>query len=332
MQIYFDESGDFRPVSAGVEKLCFVVSVIIPENSTATLKTDFDFFIQQLTDEEFVKREPKGFALSLGHRKLLLEILKAHRNVSIVPVSVNLGCSGGPFFTAAPSRIRSLIQSNLGIDSAYMSKDERAELARRFGRLSAQGLTRLYSYGIATLKAVEAVASRYYCEEFHSCYNPIKLTFDRFGKAGCREELILKDSMFGWITAWSRRIPMKRDISVDESHPLFTLYGDTTPNQLAFDLRKMLKGKIAFSDSKKVWQIQLADFLAHTWSRTIADYRGNSGYRVLFRDLYSKSALPDSTPIGLVALTDETKAVEGPLNLEIFARMVSGDAKILPCQ
>ncbi len=101
--------------------------------------------------------------------------------------------------------------------------------------------------------------------------------------------------------------------------------------QTAFDLAKMLKGKIAFEDSKTVWQIQLADFLANTWARTINDYCGITDHRVLFRDFYCKNALPNDTPIGVVSLSDETNRSNAPTYWEIFARMIRGDTKILPC-
>jgi hypothetical protein len=332
MQIYFDESGDFRPVTLGTEKFCFILGVIVPETSMHQLKTDFDLFVGKLSRNEFLNREPKGSRLSLEHRRLLLEILEAHRNVSIIPISVNLGCNDASYYSAAPLRIRSLIESNLHIESTYMTTPQRAEFAKRIGKLSSVALTRLISYLIAVLKSVEAIASRYHCKQFHGSYKPITVTFDHIGKTGGREELILKDGIFGWIDHWSRRMPLKRDASVDESHPLFALYGDKKEGQLVFDLKKMLDGKIDFADSKLVWQIQLADFLANTLSETIKDYSGSRGYRPLFRHLYRKSALPNSTPVGVVGLTDDPSAVAAPSYLDIFLRMIGRDTKSLPCE
>jgi hypothetical protein len=213
-----------------------------------------------------------------------------------------------------------------------MTTPKRAEFARRIGKLSAEALARLISYIIAVLKGVEGIASRYHCQQFHSSYNPITVTFDHIGKTGGREELILKDGIFGWIDHWSRRMPLKRDASVDESHPLFALYGDKKGGQLVFDLKKMLDGKINFADSKLVWQIQLADFLANTLSQTITDHNGSRGYRPLFRPLYRKSTLPNSTPVGVVGLTDDPNVVAAPSYLDIFVRMIEQDTKSLPCE
>ena len=82
-----------------------------------------------------------------------MEILKAHGDVMLIPVSVNLGYDAPTQFETAPGRIRSLIESNLQTESDYMSAVERATLASQFGNLSAPVLARLVSYGIAVLKA-----------------------------------------------------------------------------------------------------------------------------------------------------------------------------------
>jgi hypothetical protein len=39
MQVYFDESGDFRPITVGTEKFCFVLGVMVPETAIDGLKT-----------------------------------------------------------------------------------------------------------------------------------------------------------------------------------------------------------------------------------------------------------------------------------------------------
>jgi hypothetical protein len=332
MQIFFDESGDFSPVDVGAEKFCYVLGLIVPETSIEELRTDFEWFVSQLTSHEFDSGEPKGALLTSDHRRLLLQILKLHRNVTIVPLSVNLGYSGRKLLSGAPAKIRSLIEGNLPVESSYMTKAQRAELARRFGRLSPEALSRIMSYAIAILKSIEAIANRYYCEQFHRCYDPITATIDRVAKPGSREELVFKDSIHGWIANWSRRVPLKRNAHVDRSHPLFALYGDVTSGELVFDTRKMLKGNIGFADSRRVWQVRLTDFLVNTWSQVVGDHGRRSEYHKLFRDLYQKSALPNESPLGAVSLTEETSVVAAPSYFEIFARMIEHDPKILPCE
>jgi hypothetical protein len=82
MHIYFDESGDFNPSEPG--------RLIIPETAASALHNDFDWFVRKLSPAEFARGEPKGSLLSLPNRMVLLEILKAHREVMLVPTSVNL--------------------------------------------------------------------------------------------------------------------------------------------------------------------------------------------------------------------------------------------------
>jgi hypothetical protein len=333
VQIFFDESGDFNTASTGNYKFAFVVGIILPDRAVAPLKVDFDWFVKELSANEFDRGEPKGSLLSLAHRKVLMQILKAHSDVMLIPVSVNLGFDDPSFFETGPAKVQGLIESNLHTDSDYMTKPERARLAKHFGNLSAPVLARLVSYGIAALKAVEAIASRYHCEEFHSDYDPITITFDRTGRPENREELVLEDSLFGWITNWSRTVPLRMHSSLDESHPLLTKYGKrASDGRWTFDLNKMLRGKIFFEDSKRQWLLQLADFAANTWAQTIANYEGKIGFRELFPDLYRKSVLPDTTPLGVVAPTDKTEIVAAPEYLEIFARMAQGLRKILPCE
>ena len=333
MKIYFDESGDFNPARDSRYNFSFVVGIILPDAALSGLKGDFDWFVWQLSSNEFDRGEPKGSLLSLAHRRVLLEILKAHSGVMLIPVSVNLGSDDPSFFETGPAKIRGLIESNLRTESDYMTKPERANLAKQFGRLSAPVLARLVSYGIAVLKAVEAIASRYYCRQFHADFDTVTFTFDRTGRSKNREELVLEGSLFGWIANWSRTVPLRIHPSLDESHPLLAQYGRrTSDDRWTLDLNKMLKGKIFFEDSKSQWLLQLADLAANTWAQTIGDYEGTKGFQQLFLDLYRKSALPDATPLGVVAPTDKTEIVPAPQYLEVFARMACRQSKILPCE
>jgi hypothetical protein len=91
LQIYFDESGDFNTASRAGYKFAFVVGVSLPDRALAGFKTHFDWFVGQLQANEFDQGEPKGSLLSLARRKMFMEILKSHRDVMLIPVSMNLG-------------------------------------------------------------------------------------------------------------------------------------------------------------------------------------------------------------------------------------------------
>jgi len=331
MKVYFDESGDFRVPKGGGPKFAFVVGIIIPEPASEKLRQDFQWFVGQLSRSEFIRGEPKGSALTLEHRRVLMEILKSHDDVMIVPVSVNLGAQGAGFAESAPGRIRALIESNLATPSSQMTVDERKELAARFGRLNAAVLFRLFSYGIAVFKGIEALACRYHCDKFHPLYESITIIFDRAVKAGSREELVLHAALPGWIANWSRTKPLRISPEMDERHPFLVRYGKREGERWTLDLGTILTGGIAFENSRDVWEIQLADFVANTWAQAISDHEGKRGYLSLFRDLYRKSALPDGTWVGVVAPTDRTEEVPGPEHLGVFGRLGFGESKILPC-
>jgi hypothetical protein len=162
-----------------------------------------------------------------------------------------------------------------------MTVEERKLLARRIGRLSRPVLVRLISYGIAVLKAVEAIACRYFCECFYSSYEPIHVIFDKTVSSGTREELVLRDALFGWIEQWTHRAPLKIPANLGESHPLVCLYARKESERWVFDLRKMSGGKISFEDSRHAWQFQMADFVANTWAQTLADHDLKRGFHSL---------------------------------------------------
>lgn len=77
MQIFFDESGDFNTASTAGDKFAFVVGIMLPDSALPGLKSDFDWFVAQLHATESNHGEPKGPLLSLAHRRVHLEILKA---------------------------------------------------------------------------------------------------------------------------------------------------------------------------------------------------------------------------------------------------------------
>jgi len=101
---------------------------------------------------------------------------------------------------------------------------------------------------------------------------------------------------------------------------------------MALSLPKMLAGRIDFADSKNVWQVRLADLLAGMWSRVIADYSGANGMRSLFIELHRKTILYEGQRVGVVTLTGVTASRgPAPLELNVFAKMVDDNSKILPC-
>jgi hypothetical protein len=287
--------------------------------------------VSKLTGTEFRRAEAKGSLLTLEHRQLLLQILRTHPTVMLVPVTLNLGHTDPQFLNSAPSQIRALIESNRQMESSEMPLNERKDLARRIGNLSGPAITRLLAYAIAIFRSLEAITLYYHCARFYDTYERIRITFDKFGARDSREELVFRAAIFGYLANWSARFPIAIAPEVTLAHPLSMLYAETRSGRAALNLRKMLAGGIEFADSRLVWQIRLADFVVSTWSKALSDYDGKTGHRPLFRYLNEKTVLQGNFLLGISALTDDTSPVAAPPQFEIFRRMVLGDAKILPC-
>jgi hypothetical protein len=145
------------------------------------------------------------------------------------------------------------------------------------------------------------------------------LIFYRTGRVRKREELLLEESLFGWIANWSLTVPLRILTSLNEFHHLLAKYGERKSERWTFDLSKMLKGKILFQDSKTQWLIQLADFAANTWAQTIGDYEGKNGFRELFLDPRTvqkrRASRRDTTGSPVYLLASSNRALGGRLVL-----------------
>jgi hypothetical protein len=332
MHAYFDESGTFQPVPKGSLDFSYVVGIVIPEGSVDSLKSAFDRFESHLTSAEKKDGEPKGARLSRRSCDVLLEIMKSHRDVILIPITVNIGANSPDFMESAPKEISKVIEGNLGEESSYMPVARRKELAKQVANLSAPALFRILAYAIAVQRTVEAITLHYACDKFRRDYDPISITFDRVTKAKGREQIVFENSVFGYITNWSASVPLRTHPSVTLEHPLGALYGNQVDGKIALSLPKMLAGRIDFADSKKVWQVRLADFLAGIWSRAIDDYSGATGMQSLFSEFHRKTILLGGQRVGVVTLTGVTASTgPAPLELNVFAEMVDDNSKILPC-
>ena len=98
MEIYFDESGNFRPSPASEVGLCAVMGVIVPENEAASLQEHFSTMIAELPREVFIDGEPKGYRLSAKQGQLLATLVNSHPGVKLVPVTVNTASIDRSFF------------------------------------------------------------------------------------------------------------------------------------------------------------------------------------------------------------------------------------------
>jgi hypothetical protein len=332
MEIYFDESGTFRPLRSNANQVAVVMGVLIPELESDSLRKDFEAFLRQLPPRAFVNKEIKGHRLSAEQFKLLAIMLNVHPGIRIAPVTVNVGFMRGASFEAWPQKLRALLEEE-GAKCLYdKMRSEVGELARRSGNLSPDQLIKIFAYAIAVKRSIEAIPLFYHCQKYHSEYSPLQFVFDRAGASNSREELVFKEVVFMWLVPMSKRKPsvIIRQIHT-HSHPFMQLYGAETDGQQGFDLSKMLRGNLHFDNSRSSWQLQLSDCLAAAWLNVLRDHDNSRGYLPIFRLLNRNSVLPNDQPVGMVSMSEAFSEMTAPPQFEVFRRMTEGDGKLLPC-
>jgi len=328
MEVFFDETGSFRPSNVtGQTDLAAVMGVIIPELHAETLKADFTAFVNRLPRECFERDEAKGRLLSADQQCAFALMLNKHPGVMLGPVTFNRNIRSSSFSdwpTALKARL--LSEASKCIHSTMQLQVE--EVAKRCGNLSPEQLVRLLTYKVAVEKALGAIALFYHCKKYHNSYYPIKLIFDRTGASNNREELVFKDMIFLWVTR--NVISTVKQIHTD-SHPFVQLYGAEVGGKRTFNVAKMVRGNFEFRDSKQSWQLQIADMAAAIWVSSIRDQNNTRGLLPHFRILYRNSCLPKEQPVGLMSVAEVSSQEIGPENFNIFQRLVVNEAKILPC-
>jgi len=327
MEVFLDETGVFRPCAAGEIELATVMGLIIPEIDAQSLRRDYTAFVNGLPREYFQTNEPKGRLFPLEHQRKLISILNAHPGIMLVPVTFNRAISS-PFFESWPNALRELLHQEAGKCIHLAVRREVQELAKRCGNLNGEQLARLLAYKVAVQKALDAICLFYHCKKYHSSYSPIRVVFDRTGRANNREELVFKEMMFVWIT--KNVMTSIKQIHTD-SHPFVNLYGTRVDGKRAFDFSKMVRGNFEFRDSKTCWQLQIADALASAWINSVRDQNNTRGFLPLFRRMYRNSSLPKTQPVGLMNVAEVSSQVTAPTSFDIFQRLVAEEPKVLPC-
>lgn len=332
MDVYFDESGNFRASPSTESGLSAVMGVIIPENESAALEQDFRAMIGKLPKDIFVNGEPKGRLLSPEHCQLLATIINAHPGVKLVPVTVNTASIEQSFFEQVPKRLKELLVGESEKFQYESLRTEVSELARRCGNLSPGQLVRLLAYAVGVHQAIDGISTFYHCSKYHPHYTPIRMIFDRVGTPDSREELVFKQIVFMWLVRMTERKPITKIKEIHTGdHPFMRLYEKALDGQTGLDLTKMLRGNLHFADSKTTWQVQLADMLVSAWLNSLRDSNNALGYAPVFRSLNRNTTRPNDQPLGMIGVSDSYSERVAPARFEVFHRMVEGDMKLLPC-
>ena len=201
---------------------------------------------------------------------------------------------------------------------------------RSFYRWRAEGLSPVSKTG--PLRAINAVSTFYHCPKYHPYYDPMRMVFDKVGTPDSREELVFKQIVFMWLMRMTERQPITKIKEIHtENHPWMRLYETTTNGLKVLDLVKILRGNLHFADSKRTWQLQLADMLVSAWLNSLRDHNDSLGYSSVFRSLNRNTALPNEQPVGMIGVAESHSQTVAPVQFNVFRQMVAGDAKLLPC-
>ena len=236
------------------------------------------------------------------------------------------------FFEKFPPKLKELLIGESEKCLYETLQTEVNELARRCGNLSPDQLVRLLAYTVGVLRAINAVSTFYHCPKYHPYYDPMRMVFDKVGTPDSREELVFKQIVFMWLMRMTERQPITKIKEIHtENHPWMRLYETTTNGLKVLDLVKILRGNLHFADSKRTWQLQLADMLVSAWLNSLRDHNDSLGYSSVFRSLNRNTALPNEQPVGMIGVAESHSQTVAPVQFNVFRQMVAGDAKLLPC-
>jgi hypothetical protein len=328
IQIFFDETGEFRPAAPGKLELAAVLALIVPSVDSDSLEKDFLKFVSTLPASAFAKGEPKGSRLPLDRLKSLASMLNMHPGIMTVPTTFNREIES-PSFRTWPEQLKAILEKQAALCVHDTMRREVETLAKRCGNLSSEQISRLLTYKIAVERALSGVCLFYHCRKYHSSYSPIKIIFDRTGAANSREELVFQEMIFIWVT--NNTFDSITQIHTDD-HPFVQLYGTRVNGRRAFDVAKIIRGNFEFRDSKTTWQLQLTDMLASAWIKTVKDRSNEVGYLPLFRLLHRNSTLSNAQPLQMMSLAEHPEEKFAPADFNVFVRLARKQGKVLPCR
>ena|SRR2546425_836634 len=199
VRIFFDESGSFNPDSKRQGDVAVLMGAILPESDTDSVRQDFELFKSQLPLKAFVKGEPKGARLDIGHCRLLIQILCRHPDLMLIPITLMPNTSDPAFLESLPSQLRDMVKAEAHRYLSGINLSVILEWASRSGNLSSVQLFRLSACAEGAFRATSVVAEAYELGRFVEDPKAIRLIFDRVGAPGGREELVLRILAKLWI-------------------------------------------------------------------------------------------------------------------------------------
>ena len=165
-------------------------------------------------------------------------------------------------------------------------RNETHLLANQFKNLSDNQSLRLGSVAYCMKRAFEQTIILLSGEEYFDCWEQMRFEIDPVQvRRGCREELVFKWTMLGWLQGWSQESPIMTITEIHTAdHPLMKNY--STPND-KFDLSKIYGDNLHYPRSSESKGLQIADMAAsimHHAVRRIVTFDNLMNYGLLLKN------------------------------------------------
>ena len=303
MNFYFDESGDFRLDDDGVQRVGIVAGITIPESAEAEVFARFDDFVATLAPSAFKEREPKGNRLTFDERRRFAEMIAFNKQIVVTPAMLDIASINRAKKDARGDMVRRMRE--LAEQCIYdTTREEVHLLANQFKNLSDNQSLRLGSVAYCIKRAFEQTIIVLSGEEYFDCWEQMRFEIDPVQvRRGCREELVFKWTMLGWLQGWSQESPTMTITEIHtEAHPLMKNYSTKDDK---FDLTKIFRDNLHYPRSSESKGLQIADMAAsiiHHAVRGIATLDNRMNYGLLLKN----NLWAAKHAHGLFCLTDQS--------------------------
>ncbi len=260
MNFYFDESGDFRLDDDGVQRVGIVAGITIPESAEADVFARFDDFVATLAPSAFKEREPKGNRLTFDERRRFAEMIAFNKQIVVTPAMLDIASINRAKKDVRGDMVRRMRE--LAEQCIYDTMREEAHLlANQFKNLSDSQSLRLGSVAYCIKRAFEQTIIVLSGEEYFDCWEQMRFEIDPVQVSrGCREELVFKWTMLGWLQGWSQESPAMTITEIHtKNHPLVKNY---MTSDRKFDLCTIFKDNLHYPRSSDSKGLQIADMAA----------------------------------------------------------------------
>jgi hypothetical protein len=155
-------------------------------------------------------------------------------------------------------------------------RKEVEELGRQWGNLSiAQGL-KLIALTSCFWEAIEHSVIFLSEKKYYPCWDSLAFVVDAVStRPLSRDERVFNNMVLMWLTAWTKRRPLKTVLEVHtDEHPFVNKY---CIDEQRFDLGELLRGNIRFCSSADSFGLQIADICANIVYRALHDLNNYNG-------------------------------------------------------